>query len=158
MKRLVVALFALALVGSTSICDDSDKAWLDMQNCALCQPMAQNMDMMAHVTWENHKISNGSLSASVVPKEYAQRMDDLHEEMVAMGKRLEQGEAMKLCGFCDSHCELKEAGAKEELVKTDFGMIALLTSDDPELVKKIHAHSDKTNEEFKKFLASQAKP
>lgn len=161
MKRMAICLLAIMLLTTPSICDDAkkkDKAWLDLHNCSFCKMMGDNMDMMEHVKWENHKIANGSLSASVIPEEYQQRMDTLHNKMRAVAAKLEQGEQLPLCGFCTSYGELKAAGAKTEEIKTDFGMIELMTSDDPAVVKRIHEHTDRTNAEFKKFLEAEGKP
>ncbi|QEG00133.1 hypothetical protein Mal15_42020 [Stieleria maiorica] len=156
MKRYVVVLLALALVSTPSNGDHHEElGWLDLQKCSMCKLMGANMDMMAHVTWENHKIDNGALSASVIPKEYQDRMQQLHQKMKMVEEKLDAGEKMPLCGHCASYGKLKMAGAKTQEIETDFGMIALFTSNDPEVVKQIHAHTDKTNAEFKKFLEAQ---
>ena len=63
---------------------------------------------------------------------------------------------MELCGFCDSYGALKQAGAKEQEITTDFGMITMLTSDDSDLVKKIHDHADRTIKEFAAFEKAAA--
>lgn len=158
MKRWIFGLIAIVAFTAASHGDQNEKPWLDLQNCSVCKCMGENMDMMQHVTWENHKISNGVLSASVIPDKYRDRMDQLHVKMKAVTDRLEKGEEMPLCGFCTTFEELRKAGAKTEEIKTDFGMIALTTSDDPEIVKRLHAHTDKTVAEFKKFLEGQQKP
>ena len=160
MKRLGITLLALALLSVTAHGDHHKetkaKAWLDLQNCVICQPMSKHMNMMAEVKWENHKIANGSLSASVVPPKYKELMGKLHVEMKATAEKvMKSGDMSKCCGFCSSYGELEAAGAKSEEIHTEFGVIGLLTSDDPELVKKIHAHTDKTNAEFKKMVAME---
>lgn len=154
MKKIAIAMLAVALLAAPSLCEDAatkeaDKPWLDLENCSMCKSMGEHMDMMAECTWENHKIENGCMSASVVPEKHQAKMAEVHEKMMAVGKRLEQGEKMPLCGYCVGYGELKMAGARIEEVKTDFGMVALVTSDDPELVKKIHAHTDKTIAAYK---------
>ena len=40
-------------------------------------------------------------------------------------------------------------------IESAVGAISLMTSDDPEVVKKIHAHTDRSNEEYKKMLQMQ---
>lgn len=161
MRRFGIAMLTLALITVTTHGDHhkekKGKAWLDLENCVICQPMGQRMDMMAEVTWENHKIANGSLSASVVPAKYKGVMDKLHDQMkMTAEKVMKSGDLSKCCGFCTSYGELQAAGAKSEEIKTEFGVISLLTSDDPELVKKIHAHTDKTNAEFAKMVEAES--
>ena len=80
-------------------------------------------------------------------------MEKAHKGMEATIEKLEGGEAMDLCGFCTSYGMLMAEGAESTELKTVGGDISLLTSDDPEVVKKIHAHAEKTIEEFKKMMA-----
>lgn len=68
--------------------------------------------------------------------------------MEAAGEELAAGKSMDLCGFCSSYDKLKKAGAKEQQIKTEFGMIGMVTSDDPDVVKQIHSHADRTIKEF----------
>lgn len=156
MKRLLLSLLLVAALPVLSFAEeDKEKPWLDMQGCSICKHMGEHMDMMEHVKWETHKIATGMLSASVIPKEYRAKMKEIHEKMQGVIAQLEKGKEMPLCGFCTSYGELKMAGAKSEDITTEFGMIGLLTSEDPEVIKKIHAHTDRTVKEFKKFLAAQ---
>ena len=84
-------------------------------------------------------------------------MDSVHKQLEGVVADLENGKQMPLCGFCTSYGKLKMAGAKDEQVETDFGMIGLLTSDDPDIVKQIHAHADRTVKEFAAFKAAQSR-
>ena len=161
MKRLSTFVAAVALLMTTAVADHHKEAqWLDLQNCEICQCMGEHMHVMQEVSWETHKINHGMLSASVIPDKHRKLMDDLHTKMEAKGKELEAGKEMKLCGYCSSYGKLKQAGATEQQIKTDFGMIGMLTSNDPEVVAKIHAHADRTIKEFaimKEMMAKQAK-
>jgi hypothetical protein len=149
MKRFSTTIVCMLLLLTTAVADQRDeKPWFDMQNCEICKPMGEHMDVMKHVTWEAHKIDNGMLSASVVPDEDRAMVDAIHKKMHAVGELLATGKEMDLCGFCTSYAALKRAGAKEQEIKTDFGMISMLTSDDPEVVTKIHAHAHRTVKEF----------
>ena len=159
MKRGFFALVAVVAFTTMSIADHhgEKKAWLDLQGCDMCKHMGQNMEMMEHVTWENHKIANGLLSASVVPKKYKEQMDAVHQKMKAVGEKAAKGAKIKMCGHCESYGELAMAGAKIEEIRTDFGHIALVTSDDPDVVKKIHAHTDRTVKEYAAYIAAEKK-
>lgn len=145
------SLSLLVLFVSAVYVGAEEKPWLDLQGCSVCKHMGAHMDLMQEVTWETHKISNGMLSASVIPKKHEAKMLEIHEEMKRMMSKLEKGEPMELCGFCTAHHELMQAGAKTEDIKTDFGMIGMLTSDDPAVVKRIHALVDLTVTEFEKY-------
>ena len=158
MKRLILLFVALVLLPlQPSTADGEKKPWLDLQNCSICKHMGDHMDMMEHTTWETHKIANGMLSASVIPKKYRARMDEVHKKMMTVVAQLEDGKEMPLCGFCTSYGELRSEGAKSEEIETDFGMISMLTSDNPEVVTKIHVHADRTVKEFKAYLEAQEK-
>ena len=155
MKRGFCAVLAVVVLSAISIADQSGqkKAWIDLQGCDMCKHMGDNMEMMQHVTWENHKIANGMLSASVVPKKYREQMNAVHEKMKAVGEKAAKGGKLTTCGHCESFGKLVMAGAKTEEIKTDFGYISLVTSSDPEVVKKIHEHTDTTVKEFAAYLA-----
>ena len=155
MYRYLLPLILIAgIAGLAAPTLAEERPWIDMQGCSICKHMGEHMDIMSEVTWETHKTAQGMLSASVVPKKHKAKMDQMHEKMMEVASNMEA--EMPLCGFCHSYAELQAAGAKSEEIKTDFGMISLMTSDDPELVKKIHEHADRTVAEYKKFLASQA--
>jgi hypothetical protein len=63
-----------------------------------------------------------------------------------------------LCGFCTSYSALVEAGAKVQEFETANGMVSLVTSDKPEVVKKIHEHAKRTIKEYESMMASKEKP
>lgn len=149
MKRLLWTAAATMVLLTPAVADHhKEKSWLDLEKCDICKCMGEHMDVMQQVTWETHKIDNGMLSASVIPKKHRTLMDKLHVKMESAGEELASGKSMELCGFCNSYDKLKKAGAKEQQVKTEFGMIGMLTSDDPEVVKQIHSHADRTIKEF----------
>lgn len=160
MRNLILPLVFVALLLPAVMAADKEageKPWLDLQGCAICKHMGAQMDMMQDVTWETHKIDNGMLNASYVPEEYRAKMAEVHQKMLGTAAQLVKGEELPLCGFCQSYGKLKMAGASSKDIPTQFGMIGLLTSDDPEVVKQIHAHADRTIAEYKKFLAAQPK-
>lgn len=151
MKR-VLTLTLLLLVSATINAQEEDNVgWFDMGNCEICQQMAGIQGAMQHIKWEIHQLENGCLSVTVLP-------DDLKEQWTAAMKgveesvaQLEQGKEMKLCGYCQSMSALMVAGAKKQSLETVAGHVDLITSDDPAIVKKIHAHVSRTLEETKKM-------
>lgn len=128
-------------------------AWFDMENCACCKHMGEHMDMMMDIKWENHTIKSGGIMTAVVPDQHKEKWDQVCKKMEEVEKQLTEGEEMPLCGFCQSYASLLEAGATVEEVPTGFGRVTLITSDDPEVVAKIHTHFKRTQKEHKKMMA-----
>lgn len=123
--------------------------WFDLKNCAMCKCMAEE-GLMESIKCETHVISNGMLMVSVIPSDKREAFAKCEKEMQATAEKLTSGEKMPLCGFCQSYGELMQAGAKEQEIKSEGGVsIHLLTSDNPETVKKIHEHAKKTISEYK---------
>jgi hypothetical protein len=157
VARIGVAVVAV-VIGSLAWADhhesgEQGEAWFDMENCTWCKPMAENMDMMMNVQWENHVIDNGGLMTVVVPDEHKQRWEKITEHMKATEEKLTGGEEMQLCNCCKSYNKLVEAGAKVEEVKTEFGSVTLITSDKPEVADMIQQHMKRTKEEAEKMMA-----
>ena len=72
--------------------------------------------------------------------------------MKAIHAKIENGEKAKCCGFCQSLTGIVKAGAKKKDLTTIAGDITMITSDDPVLIEKIHAHAKRTIVEHKKML------
>lgn len=151
MKNLLVILCLVPMSCTMATADD----WFDMQNCGICKCMGDNMEIMQDITWETHMLPNGIMTISVIPEEHKKTMTKLHDEMMASVKRLEEGEAMELCGHCMSYGELLSMGVNKQEIESEAGMITLMTSEDPEVVKKIHAHAQKSLDEYKKMMEMQ---
>ena len=89
LKKLAVVGLVVLLAGWSYAGD-----WFDMTGCGICKCMGDNMSIMHEITWETHKLPNGVLSVSIIPDKHKQTMKDVHEEMMAAVKRLEEGEEM----------------------------------------------------------------
>ena len=149
-----VAVVVALAVGFTFADHHAKEAgWFDMDNCEICAAMADHKADMMRVKWETHKLENGLLSISVVPEDLKPAMDKAHKQMEKTIKRVEAGEEMHLCGYCQSLGHLMGHGAKKEELDTVGGHIFMLTSDKPEVVKEIHQHVDKSLAEFKKMMS-----
>jgi hypothetical protein len=122
--------------------------WFDFKNCAMCKCMADE-GLMDHVKCETHVIDNGMLMFASIPADKKAAFEKCEKEMKAVAEKLKSGEKVALCGFCQSYGELMKAGAKEQDVVTAAGHIHLLTSDKPDVVKKIHEHAKTTIAEYK---------
>lgn len=151
------AIVALTCLATVAIADHhKGSQWFDLENCAMCKHMASHADMMAEMKWETHVIDNGMLSVAMIPEKHQATMKEVNAKMKAVGDELQAGKELHLCGFCNSYGGLMESGAKEQQVETSFGMIAMLTSDDPEVVKKIHGHAKRTIAEYDAMLKAQS--
>ena len=76
--------------------------------------------------------------------------------MEETAKKMHAGEQLHLCGFCQSYGGLMMAGAKFENFKGSFARVTLMTSSDPDVVAKIHAHAERTIAEHEKWMADKA--
>lgn len=157
MKRFtcLAAILTVAAMGALAVAADQVSAesepWFDMQTCTCCKHLGENMDMLSQIDWENHLIENGGMTTAAVPEEYKERWDAVCKVMEeSMIKAAAEGMEVPLCNFCKSYDKLMKAGAKVEEVKTGFGSVTLITSDKPEVIKMIHQHIKRTQEESKK--------
>lgn len=152
MGVVLLTIGSLALADPHRQGEASDK-WFDMEHCAWCQPMAADMGMLMDIQWECHLIDQGAMLTTVVPEEHQEQWQQVCEQMKAMEEKLTAGEEMPLCNCCKSHLKLLQAGAKIQEVKTGFGSVTLITSDDAEVVSKIHKHIKRTQREHEKMMA-----
>jgi hypothetical protein len=127
----------------------------EMQKCAVCKYMGENPELMKAMIWETHKIENGMLGLTTVPKEMKKEFDTASAKMMQEIAKLEAdptyAKKAELCSFCASMGELSKLGAKMQHIDTKTGAIHMVTSDDPATVKKIHALADKAIAEQKKM-------
>ena len=145
---MMAASFAVAQEEKT---ETTAVAWFDMENCEICKPFVKHMDMMQQIKWETHLIDEGFISVSLVPDKLKGKMAELKKEMKANIARAQKEEDVTCCGYCTSLGELLEAGANQQELTTAGGDIMMLTSKDPKLVAKLHAHAKKTIAEHKKM-------
>jgi hypothetical protein len=147
----LVALWSGLVLAETA----QEKMLAEMENCAVCKFMAEDPDLLKDMTWETHKIDNGMLCLTTVPKEKKKEFDAVSAKMMQAISKLEadktQGKKVELCSFCASMGELHKTGAKMQHIDTKTGAIHMATSDDPAVVKKIHAMADKAIAEQKKM-------
>lgn len=146
MKKVGTLLAAVALCAmiAPQIGAEEEAAWFDPHNCGICKNFTKEEGLMEAVEWEAHVIANGMLSVASVPAEFEEAFARAHKGIEETVKRMQGGEPTKMCGFCMSYGALMMAGAKVEQIQTKAGHIGLVTSDNPEVVAKIHAHAKRT--------------
>src|SRR5262245_43991217 len=124
---LTTAFLGLLACSAVMVTAESpnDALLTEFKKCAVCKAMAEDPKLMSQMTMETHKIENGMLCVSTVPKEMAKDFASLHEKMmhnVATVKAdLQAGKKVELCSFCQGLSALEKAGAKHEVIHTATG-------------------------------------
>ena len=131
---------------------DKEIAWFDMDHCEICKNMASMKNDMHKIKWDVHMLDNGMLMVSVVPKKMKEGMAKAEKGVEATVKELESGKQLDMCGFCQSYGGLMQMGASIKDLKTVGVDITIITSSDPEVVKKIQAFGEQSKVEHKKML------
>jgi hypothetical protein len=160
------AIFSLAVLGltvawSSSVFaeNETDKMVAEMKKCDVCKNLADNPELMMSMGWETHKIDNGMLSLSTVPKDKKKDFDEVNGKMRRAIEQVKAdakaGKEVHLCSFCSEMAQLMKAGAKLQHVDTESGEVELCTSNDPAVVKKIHEMADKAIAIQKQIAESQ---
>ena len=152
--RIAAALAIVMAVAAFVVAED--KPWFDMKNCAMCSTLASKPGLLEAMTWEHFPISNGVMQVGHCPDEHKAAFGMAMAEMGKVQEKMKAGEAVNLDGYCMTFGELLGAGAKMENFQAAHSSVTLITSSDPELVKKIHAFTQKTNEELTKMAAAKA--
>ncbi len=160
MKKTIALALATTLLSLTSVVaqQEGDKtqtkepAWIDMANCEICQNFKFMEDQMMNIKWETYIIETGLMSISVVPEELVEKMAEAKKGMEKTIARMETGEKVTGCPFCQSMGSMIGNGAKMQEISTIAGEVQLITSDDPEVVKQIHAHAKKTIKYHKEMM------
>ena len=153
MSRRMIALVLVALVAA-GIGAAQEKAWFDL-NCGMCKPMFEKPGLMDNVQWEQHKLTNGIVAITNVPKEYLDAYRTAHEEMMKIAEGLEKGETVDMCGSCMALGKCLMAGAHEEYVKTSTGDVWIVTSDNAETVAGLHKWLERNHKEMEKMKAEK---
>ena len=156
-----LAMLGLAVAWGSSVFaeDAGDKMVAEMKKCDVCKNLTDNMELMISMGWETHKIDNGMLSLTTVPKDKKKDFDKVNTKMRRaidqVKSDVKAGKEVHLCSFCSEMAQLMKAGAKEQHIETESGEIELCTSDDPAVVKKIHELADKAIAIQKQIAESQ---
>ncbi len=154
-KKFWSGVFCLALLVAVGFTNGGEKAWFDIENCAMCKNFAAQEGLMDNVDWETHKISNGMLTVTKIASGYEEKFQKAAMAMQATATELQSGEQMHLCGFCTSYGELMMAGVSSDTIESEIGVIQLVTSNDKAVVKKIHEHAQHTIDAYEVWLAER---
>lgn len=143
---LLVVVGLIARIALAADAPTMQQMMEEMSKCEVCKSMLDHPNLLHEMSWETHKIDNGMLCVSAVPEKDAAEFKSLNKAMMASVEKcmgsLKKGEKVELCHFCDSMGKLMQAGAKQQEITTKNGAVSLITSDDPAVVKMIHAQAD----------------
>jgi hypothetical protein len=162
MKTIVsLAVVGLVVGWSSRACGQAthDKMLAEMEKCAVCKHLAENPELMKVMNWETHKIDNGMLCLTTVPKEMKKEFDAVSAKMMQAIEKVKgdqkEGKPVELCSLCVTMGDLMHTTAKQQHIDVSTGAIHLCTSDDPGVVKMIHALADKAIANQKKMKEQQ---
>ena len=146
IRSLCLSLLVLCQFAGMSMAQEKDEKWMDLENCDFCKQFAAQKELMQHMQWETHIIENGFLSIYVIPDEYKPAMKEMEEGMDKTVMKIQQGEQVTMCPHCQAYGEFMMSGCKMEELDTVGGQISMVTSSDPDMIAKLHAHARKTQE------------
>jgi hypothetical protein len=152
---ILTVILGIMLIAGSALAEE-EKPWFDLENCAFCKNLSAEEGLLDNFPkWEHYNIHNGMLTLSVVEKEYIPAFKNAIANMNKVVKQLEAGENVHLCGMCESFGSLMMAGVKIEEIESENIFVSMMTSDNPEVVEQIHQHTDRTNDEYAKWLEAE---
>jgi hypothetical protein len=154
MFKSSLCLVVLLVFAGGSVQAQESAKWFDLENCEMCKCLGEHKELMSVMKMDIKTFSNGMLMIVTVPEEQKELLAQCREEMKKKSQSITAD--TKMCGFCHSFGELMMAGAKVEELDTVAGPITIITSDDPELVQKIHQHAKRSIEEHEKMEKASA--
>jgi hypothetical protein len=146
-------LLSLAVLLVAGVATAGDMAWFDMENCSMCKNISGNTALMENMTWEQHGISNGIVSITMVSEKYIDDYRKAHTKMAETGMKLQGGEMMALCGSCTALGMCLMKGVEQEYVETSSGDVWIVTSENAEVVAELQSWAKRNKEEMKKMQA-----
>ncbi len=158
MRKSVIGTIALAIVVvvGTGLIAEEGKLWLDPANCHFCQPLTQTEGLMEAVGWENHNIANGIVSITTYAPEWEEASKAAGAEMMKRWGSYDPAAGQNLCGMCEAWTAIPMDKLKMEKIEFKGGEMSLTTTDDAELLAKLHAMTDKTTAAMAEFMKMEA--
>lgn len=152
MKKAIGTLALVLVVGMAWVYagEETDAPWFDMENCSMCKNYSSD-GLMDHMSWESYNISNGFISVSTVEADFMEKFREALVNGKALGEKMMAGEEVALCNACTAYGSFITKGAMQEQVETSVGSVGIVTSDDPEVVKEMHAWVERTSDEMAKM-------
>jgi hypothetical protein len=160
MKRTMAlpAIVGVVILIMAAFVFAEEPAWFDMEKCEFCRHLTKDPNLMENMTWKHYEISNGLLVVTTVKPEYKESYNKAVAAMQKLGQEMMAGTKTDVvtCGHCQYYGKMMEAGAKFESVKTDWGDIDLITTDNPETLTMIRQYA-KNNDEAMAAMEAEKK-
>lgn len=156
-RAIVLVALGVVLVGASPASGGSGASlgWLDMKNCDICAPFTAEKGLMDHMSWEPYETATGEICVTSVSPDYAAAYARASAKCDELVGRAMKGEKLDLCGYCTGLLGLGQAGAKIEKFETKAGHVMLVSDTNPETVKQIHSHAQRTVTELKTAMANK---
>ncbi len=146
MRKLITLLFvasmALPVFAGDMPSYKSASGWIDMEGCSFCKNLTVDPELLPHSTWETHPTNNGMIEIITVEPEYKESFAKAGAAMEDLGQKIMAGEVnpmtLPMCGRCQEFGMLMMTGVKTEQIMGDAATVFLYTSDNPDVVKKMH--------------------
>lgn len=166
MKKTVSLALVLVLIAALGVVAQDKKAetptnvkWFDPANCEFCKNLVENPELLKNMTHDYHDINNGAVAITTVKPEYRDAYNKAMAAMMTLAKDMEDGKRnpmeVKMDGQCQAYGMLMMAGAKVEYVQSEPADLMVMTSDNPETVKKIHEFAERNRAEMAIWKAEQ---
>jgi hypothetical protein len=166
MRNTFSALLGLMLVLTVAVSasGQEEKAvtgpqWFDLENCAFCKQLSAHEGLMDHVTWEYHDVANGMMNITTVHPDYKEAYLKAQHDMQVISSDLAAGKRTMadtpMCGHCLAYGMLMMSGVKMEYVDGKTAGVLLMTSDNPETVKKIKEFAERNRTELATMQAAK---
>lgn len=158
-RGLMVIGLALAATAAVHAFDDAKPAG----NCNVCSAWAAHPEMMAGIKNESYNIQNGvamlmTVSDTAKVAEFHQAWDQCKVEMDKASKLSKADAKSHLCEMCQGYYNVTREGAQWDCVKTETGLLCLLTAKKAKLVSAIQNQAAACREMMSKKGAACCEP
>jgi hypothetical protein len=155
MKRIVMSCLVLLLLVNIVSAGDEGK-WFDFEKCAFCSQLAKYPGLFPNMKSEFHSISNGLVTVVHVDSAYREAYEKAQTDMLKVAQNAQTtGTIPYMCGHCAGWAAFMMIGVKQEIVRTEFAEIVIMTSNDSLMVKKLQEFGDRCTLELAKIKSNK---
>lgn len=155
MKKISLLGIILFLVTIGLVTGEGIK-WFDTQNCAFCSQLAKYPGLFENMKTEFHNISNGIVTVVHVDSAFKQAYEKAQADMRKVAEDAQTtAKIPSMCGHCAGWAAFMIVGVKQELVRTQFADIVIMTSDDSVMVQKLHDFGNQAAMELVKIKSKK---
>ena len=151
-----IAVAAMLVVGAGLVAEEG-KPWIDPANCYFCEPYSQAEGLLEAVGFEHHNIANGVVFIMTYTPEWEKAANAAGAEMMKRWGTYDPSAGHTLCGMCEAGQTIPFDKVKVEEIMFNGGEMTLQTTDDAELLAKLHEMTDKTTAAWAAFMETRVK-